>query len=384
MSRSGNTIDGNDDLAAEPIELAIGYVRNQVQIPALSSELPEAIKSKIRHSDIWLQKFKRVGDLLIYLQRFSLDLEDPVYREMKSFDLLTFEDIVSDFSKKFDRWALDCSRISDFVIGEQYSVFDILILARSYDTRSGGMFVIDSDGSPVAVVIKATLSDGHYANEWLDEPRVLKYYLKSISGVFGEDYKPNRAILENRNIPVVTFTRSSPKEAFVFRGVFRYQNILREIGGSKAFVIAKDSSKFPEMVSNLSYIEKNLERAIAKASKDPRDKRLHRLAAAAKYPKIVTVTTTAFERNPDVIAEVLHRAAGVCESCSGPAPFARLRDGTPYLEVHHRIPLSTGGMDTVENAIALCPNCHRRNHFGPKDNDELTDADGRDNLAETI
>jgi 5-methylcytosine-specific restriction protein A len=26
--------------------------------------------------------------------------------------------------------------------------------------------------------------------------------------------------------------------------------------------------------------------------------------------------------------------------------------------------LSTGGEDTLENAIALCPNCHRRAHFG--------------------
>lgn len=33
-------------------------------------------------------------------------------------------------------------------------------------------------------------------------------------------------------------------------------------------------------------------------------------------------------------------------------------------EVHHKVPLSAGGDDTVENAIALCPNCHRKAHFG--------------------
>jgi 5-methylcytosine-specific restriction protein A len=26
--------------------------------------------------------------------------------------------------------------------------------------------------------------------------------------------------------------------------------------------------------------------------------------------------------------------------------------------------LAEGGEDTVENALALCPNCHRRLHFG--------------------
>lgn len=37
---------------------------------------------------------------------------------------------------------------------------------------------------------------------------------------------------------------------------------------------------------------------------------------------------------------------------------------SPYLEVHHKVPLALGGDDTVANATALCPNCHRQNHFG--------------------
>uniref|UniRef100_UPI003D06D395 HNH endonuclease n=1 Tax=Alcaligenes faecalis TaxID=511 RepID=UPI003D06D395 len=65
------------------------------------------------------------------------------------------------------------------------------------------------------------------------------------------------------------------------------------------------------------------------------------------------------------MAEVLERASGSCEACKEPAPFKRKSDGTPYLEVHHRIQLAHGGEDTVENAIALCPNCHRKAHFGP-------------------
>ncbi|MDH7515993.1 MAG: HNH endonuclease, partial [Bacteroidota bacterium] len=65
-----------------------------------------------------------------------------------------------------------------------------------------------------------------------------------------------------------------------------------------------------------------------------------------------------------VIAEVLARANGICESCRQPAPFRRASDGSPYLEVHHRVWLSRGGEDTVSNAVALCPNCHRRMHYG--------------------
>jgi len=38
--------------------------------------------------------------------------------------------------------------------------------------------------------------------------------------------------------------------------------------------------------------------------------------------------------------------------------------GMPYLEVHHWTPLAEGGLDTIENAAALCPNCHKQAHFG--------------------
>jgi hypothetical protein len=44
------------------------------------------------------------------------------------------------------------------------------------------------------------------------------------------------------------------------------------------------------------------------------------------------------------------------------SPF-NLANGQPYLEVHHVKPLAEGGPDLVENAVALCPNCHRRCHL---------------------
>ena len=81
-------------------------------------------------------------------------------------------------------------------------------------------------------------------------------------------------------------------------------------------------------------------------------------------PEKIKVISNAFRRNPDVVAEVLERANGVCESCGQNAPFFRAKDSTPYLEVHHKIRLVDGGRDNVKNAIALCPNCHKKAHFG--------------------
>lgn len=93
-----------------------------------------------------------------------------------------------------------------------------------------------------------------------------------------------------------------------------------------------------------------------------------RLARLAKKkdaaPVKFTLSTTYFVRDPDVVAEALHRAGGSCEACKKPAPFSRKSNGTPYLEVHHVIRLADGGMDNLANVTVVCPNCHRQAHFG--------------------
>jgi len=86
-------------------------------------------------------------------------------------------------------------------------------------------------------------------------------------------------------------------------------------------------------------------------------------------PKLKKVVTFSYIRNPHIVAQALFRAQGKCEKCGKNAPFRRHSDGTPYLEVHHKIPLSEqanreDNLDTLENVLALCPNCHRKAHFG--------------------
>lgn len=111
-------------------------------------------------------------------------------------------------------------------------------------------------------------------------------------------------------------------------------------------------------------IDASLQDEVLKSLNDSSAARQKRLALAARLPDSIQVISRAFRRNPDVIAEVLLRANGTCEECLASAPFIRAASNTPYLEVHHRIMLSAGGEDTVANAVALCPNCHRRLHFG--------------------
>ena len=111
-------------------------------------------------------------------------------------------------------------------------------------------------------------------------------------------------------------------------------------------------------------LDRGLARKVAASLKGSDESRAERLQAAPKYPEQVQTVSKGYKRNADVIAEVLLRANGHCEKCGSEAPFKRAKDGTPYLEVHHKIMLSKGGEDTVGNAIATCPNCHRELHFG--------------------
>lgn len=130
-------------------------------------------------------------------------------------------------------------------------------------------------------------------------------------------------------------------------------------------VLEKLLDKNP-ILRDLANIEEDFFNEIAQVSVLSKEERLKILATARKIPRVAKVTTTVFLRNPYVVVEVLERAHGVCESCKIPAPFLRHSDGSPYLEVHHKIRLADGGEDTVENALALCPNCHRKMHFGIK------------------
>lgn len=81
------------------------------------------------------------------------------------------------------------------------------------------------------------------------------------------------------------------------------------------------------------------------------------------------VTTKTYERNQYVVESAKRRAGGICQLCGNPAPFMD-KNGLPFLETHHIEWLSKGGEDTIENTVALCPNCHRKMHIVDSDQDK--------------
>jgi 5-methylcytosine-specific restriction protein A len=111
------------------------------------------------------------------------------------------------------------------------------------------------------------------------------------------------------------------------------------------------------------------ETTITKKAKKLDDTKLLKRAKSAKGKagsRIVTAST--YERDPYVAELALRQAAGRCQLCGQSAPFNK-NNGDPYLEVHHIVWLSRGGDDSIENTVALCPNCHRKMHVLNNDED---------------
>ena len=85
------------------------------------------------------------------------------------------------------------------------------------------------------------------------------------------------------------------------------------------------------------------------------------------------IVATTYERNPKIAELAKRMANGKCRLCGKKGPF-KDNFGRPFLETHHVKWLSKGGKDSIDNIVALCPNCHRKMHYleDKQDRDRLT------------
>jgi 5-methylcytosine-specific restriction protein A len=111
--------------------------------------------------------------------------------------------------------------------------------------------------------------------------------------------------------------------------------------------------------------EATLEQRSTRLEKQP----IKDMPKGIERPEQTQSSGRSYVRDPEVRAWVRQQANGRCEGCGEPAPFEK--DGRPFLEVHHVKHLAQEGSDRPSNAVALCPNCHRRCHHS-SDRDEFT------------
>jgi len=130
---------------------------------------------------------------------------------------------------------------------------------------------------------------------------------------------------------------------------------LVNVGPTNTPIIIKYLKELDD-VSNTADIEFELE-VIEKVKKG-----VMQMPNGNSKPLSKKIESTSIIRDPNVKAWVLINAKGVCENCGTKAPF-ETSSGIPYLEVHHVKKLADLGPDTPDNAVAVCPNCHRSLHY---------------------
>lgn len=351
------------------INSAIDMIIDRVDNPALNHPtLERKYKFKVQSSANIVKKMTKIGDLYQYLKRYETpDQTDQLYTTLKNLNLETYEDIFPEFCQQYRYHLEDVTTLSDFIIGETYTSWDIARFAKTYNNQSG-IYLVGDTPNYHAIMIKATLSGGVYQNEWLIEDKELKYYFKKVSkdgvDVFKEEYKDNAAIISTGtlDIPIYLFIKTGTE--CKLNGVYKYDHHEIEENGAMWAHLKRYDQEETSYVSTEENYRQQLQNEVQTSSETSDADREARLANAAKKPEEIQIVSKAYKRNPDVIAAVLKRAGSDCENCGNEAPFNRRSNGTPYLEVHHVIPLSEDGDDTVDNAIAVCPNCHRELHFG--------------------
>lgn len=105
-------------------------------------------------------------------------------------------------------------------------------------------------------------------------------------------------------------------------------------------------------------ITKRLEKEIIKLSNEELIKR-SKMSQADREPQ--KTETIVYYRDPYLKEMVKRIAKGKCQYCGVEAPF-KDKNNEPYLEEHHVKRLADGGSDTIDNVVAICPNCHRKIH----------------------
>jgi len=120
-----------------------------------------------------------------------------------------------------------------------------------------------------------------------------------------------------------------------------------------------DASSPPPISNELLNQSEKLKEKVTKKLTD--EVLYQRVKFAPKSASTRQVLSNIYERNPYVAEYAKRRAEGICQLCRQPAPF-KYPDGRHFLEVHHIEWLSEGGTDTIDNTVALCPNCHRKMH----------------------
>lgn len=214
--------------------------------------------------------------------------------------------------------------------------------------------------------------DSLYEDEW--RGNTLHYTGTGRSGDQDLYYRDNRflANLHLTKLPVYLFESSN--KVYTYRGEVmlsekRYQATKPDKDGlmRKVWIfpltLVSDGSVPEEYIAEY---EKEKKKQVKKLSIDQLKNQA--VKSSSKTSSYRHAISKQYIRNQSIARYTKLKANGICELCEKPAPFFD-KDGEPYLESHHVVWLERGGADSINNTVALCPNCHKKMHIVEDKND---------------
>lgn len=211
--------------------------------------------------------------------------------------------------------------------------------------------------------------DAFYNDSW--KGSVLHYTGMGMSGDQSLDYSQNKTLNHSAEMNIKVFLfESYSADKYYFRGEVYlcgkpYQDKEIDDKGNirkvwKFPIRRRDENE--KMLIDESDYEDGKSKAEKKVREIPTDDLKEQTKGKAKKPSEKEVISKRWERDLCVVEATKRRANGICELCREQAPFNK-KNGEPYLEAHHIITLAEGGLDSMCNTVALCPNCHKKMHI---------------------
>lgn len=207
-----------------------------------------------------------------------------------------------------------------------------------------------------------------YHDRWIDN--VLHYTGMGTEGDQSLNFAQNKTLAESdTNGVTVHLFEVFEEKKYTYQGVVKlagkpYQEVQLDSKNKSrkvyVFPLVKEDGSTPLPIDK-TIVDSIANKVVKKISKLSDEEVAERARNARRSSGQRQTVSTNYERDPFVMLHAKRRAKGVCQLCEQPAPFNSI-DGEPYLETHHIDWLSKGGADTIENTVALCPNCHRKMH----------------------
>lgn len=220
-----------------------------------------------------------------------------------------------------------------------------------------------------SLVLITDHTKGLYDDSW--QGVILHYTGMGKSGDQSLDFMQNKTLSQSNNSDITVYLfEVIVKSQYIFRGQVKLAETPYQTIQKGEDEIERKVWIFPlRLLNNNAKIKptelKTIQESLTRKANKIAGKDLKKAARARQQKKPsfrIVDQTQVYIRDPIIARYAKVRATGMCQLCQTEAPF-KDKSGEWYLESHHIEWLSCGGGDSLENTVALCPNCHRKMHI---------------------